>query len=178
MLHWVFAAFTALFLVCAPAEAQDNSLHLILSLEQVSDDTTVQSIELFANDIDPNSSASDDRYTLLVNGHTVRVSDRLLARLDHERRGYSYDHFTHGISDETAQAVCMMAGPAQGTILSVRYLTYADHQITSHAMRPILSRADNCLYTRTIRPRADHAHAEAIRAMAMLQTLLELHGHR
>jgi hypothetical protein len=163
-----------LVLAASPALA---GMQPILQLEKMVDDEATHVVTLYASDIDPNSSATDDSYRLTVNGQKVDIPDALSARLDRERRGYSYDAFTKGVSEETAKAMCMMAGPARGTVLSVLYLTYENDQIADAAMRPILTRPDNCLFTKRIRPVSDEARFEAAGAMATLQTILDLHAN-
>ena len=165
---------SGLALVASPALAE---MHPILQLEKMVDDQSTHTLTLYASDIDPNSSATDDSYRLTVNGRKLDVPHDVLARLDRERRGYSYDAFTDGVHEETARAVCMMAGPARGSVLSVLYLTYENDQIAASEMRPVLTRADNCLFTKRVRPVSDDARFEAAGAMATLQTILDLHGN-
>jgi hypothetical protein len=170
----LLTAIAASFVLATSAQAAD--MQPILQLDKLVDGEPAQTVTLYATDIDPNSSSVDDSYRLTVNGQEVDLPRDLLARLDHERRGYSYDNFTDGIAQDDAKAVCMMAGPALGSVLSVLYLTYEDHKITASEMRPVLSRADNCLFVTRIRPVSDEARFEAAGAMATLQTLLDLHG--
>lgn len=170
----ILTAIAASLAIAGAAQAAD--MQPILQLDKLVDGEAAQTVTLYASDIDPNSRSADDSYRLTVNGQVVDVPAGLLARLDHERRGYSYDNFTNGIVQDDAKAVCMMAGPARGSVLSVLYLTYEDHQIAASEMRPVLSRADNCLFITRIRPVSDEARFEAAGAMATLQTILDLHG--
>ena len=160
--------------LAAPGFADE--MRPILRLDKLVDGKAAQTVTLYASDIDPNSASVDDRYRLTVNGRDVDLPRDLLARLDRQRRGYSYDTFTGGIHQDEAKALCRMAGPALGSVLSVRYLTYRDHAITGSRMRPVLSRAENCLFSLRLRPVSDEARFEAAGAMATLQTLLDLHG--
>lgn len=167
-------SLAAAFLLATPALADE--MQPVLRLDTLLDEKAERSIVLYANDIDPNSSSVDDRYRLTVDGVEIAAPPALLARLDRERRGYSYDTFTNGIRSEEAQILCMMAGPASGHVLSVLYLTYDDTSIVSSEMRPVLSRPENCLFTTNLRPVSEEARAEAAAAMAALRTISEILG--
>lgn len=161
-------------LATTPAIAQEPK-ELILKLEQLSNDKVISRIELYANDIDPNSSSVDDRYLLLKDGKPIAAPESLLGKLDFARRGYSYDHFTGGITEKQAQAVCRRGGPARGHILYVRYLTYREHAIESSEMRPVLSSGD-CLFRHVIHPVKPEARTEALLAKETLLTIVEMAG--
>lgn len=167
-------SLAAACVVATPALADE--MRPVLRLDTLLDEKVERSIVLYANDIDPNSSSVEDRYRLTVDGAEVAVPPALLARLDRERRGYSYDTFTQGIRSEEAQIRCMMAGPASGHVLWVLYLTYDDTRIVSSEMRPVLSRPENCLFTTTLRPVSEEARAEAVAAMAALRTISDILG--
>jgi hypothetical protein len=170
----LLAILAATFALTPPALADE--MQPILRLDTLLDEKVERSIVLYANDIDPNSSSVDDRYRLTVDGAEIAAPPALLARLDRERRGYSYDTFTNGIRSEEAQIRCMMAGPASGHVLSVLYLTYDDTRIVSSEMRPVLSRPENCLFITNLRPISEDARTEAAAAMATLRTISEILG--
>lgn len=148
-----------------------DNMHLVLELKTLSDGKVVDRISLFANEIDPNISSIDDKFRLEHNGKMIKAPKGLLARLNHLRRGYSYDNFTKGIQQTSRKALCRMAGPAIGDILYVRYLTYQDHKIVKSEMRPVLSEEGNCLFADIIRPKTDSAEKAASKALASLQVL-------
>lgn len=167
----------AAFLFCIPGIATSGpaGLTAILQLDYVQDDITTQTVTLYASDVDPNLRSVDDRYWLSVDGKRVDVPEQVVLRLDHDRRGYSYDSFTNGILKSRSPVLCGMAGPARGWVLSTAYLTYTDHKITDVTMRPVLTRPDNCRFTMYIRPAREEARFEALAAMVTLITLAELH---
>ena len=153
--------------------ANADGLQLMLELRELRDGKVVDRLSLYANEINPNVRSVNDRYRLEHNGRVVDVPETLLQRLNYQRRGYSYDSFTGGITRERRQAMCMMAGPAVGQILYVRYLTFRNHKISKSEMRPVLSDAGNCLFTEVIAPKNNSAEKEATRALASLQVARE-----
>lgn len=150
-----------------------GDMQLVLELQKMQDDKVVDRISLYVNQIDPNISSVNDRFRLEHNGKTVKAPLSLLERLNHQRRGYSYDNFTKGIRQETRNAMCMMGGPAIGDILFVRYLTYRDHQIVKSEMRPVLSDAGNCLFAENIAPKDQQSEKDALKALVSLQVMRE-----
>lgn len=168
----ILFTFLALLALSAPALAGD--MQPVLRLDLMVDARPEHTVILLASEADPNVAAADDRYGLTVDGRAVTVPQTLLARLSHARRGYSYDHFTGGLDKDEARATCMMAGPGRGAVLSVLYLAYDGSRIADAQMRPVLSRADNCLFTLRLRPVDDEARAEAAAALAALRTILEI----
>lgn len=174
MIRLIRLTAAALALTTLTATAQSEPAEPVLRLEQLVDGRPARTVTLYASDIDPNSRSVTDRYRLTVDGRAVALPHDLAARLDHARRAYSYDAVTNGISTTTALAVCKMAGPSKGWMLSTRYLTYDDHKITGSDMRPVLSRAENCLFDIITRPNSDDARFEASGALATLLTLAEL----
>lgn len=149
----------------------------LLRLERLVDGQVAQSVVLFGTATDPNVSSIDDRFRLEVNGREVAAPQGFLARLAQERRAYSYDHFTQGITESQRKALCMMGGPAVGDRLSTLYLTYGkDLRDTSFALRPVLSEPGNCLFAEEIAPKEAQAMLAATKALASLQTLLEMQG--
>lgn len=167
----------ALMLVAAGYAQAGDDLPQLLRLDRLVDGRVAQSVVLYGSATDPNVSSVDDRFSLEVNGREVAVPQALLARLAHERRGYSYDHFTKGIAESQRQALCMMAGPAQGDRLSTLYLTYGeDQRVSDLQLRPVLSMARNCLFAEDITPKDAQAAQAAAQALASLQVILEMQG--
>ncbi|SLN47283.1 hypothetical protein ROA7450_02344 [Roseovarius albus] len=164
------ALTTALLLgLASPAVAKD--MHLVLELETHVDDEVTEVVSLYASGIDPNKRSADDAYRLEINGAEVNVPQELLAQINNQRRGYSYDTLSGGIETTEPQAICMLGGPAVGEVLKSLYLTYEDHQITGSEIRPVLSEATNCLFTLDINPSEQNAYMAAVKALAQLQTL-------
>lgn len=153
-----------------------GDLPVLLQLDRLVDGAVAHSVVLYGTARDPNVSDIEDRFRLEVNGHAVAVPRHLLARLAHDRRGYSYDHFTQGISETRRQALCKMAGPARGDRLSTLYLTYENDRVTGSALRPVLSEAGNCLFAEHLTPNAPEAALAAAKALASLQVILEMQG--
>lgn len=164
----------ALIAISTPARAGD--LHVVLELRQMRDGEVTSRLTLHANQVDPNISAVSDKVLLTLNGKTIHAPKMLLTRLNQQRRGYSYDSFTRGIEARKRQAMCMMAGPALGDVLHVRYLTYKDHQVVKSEMRPVYAEAENCLFGQIIHPRDTEATIAAAKALASLQTLRAMAG--
>ena len=156
--------------------AQAEDLTLILDLATVTDGEPQQRVALYASDIDPNTSSVEDRYRLTVDGLTRPLPDALARQLDRDRRVFSYDSLSGGISATTSQARCLLGGPAVGDVLRVRYLTWKDHQIETARMAPVAAHATNCLFTHDVHPRDPAAHLEAIRILGILQAIAALHG--
>lgn len=165
---------TTLFLMleAMPAAAET---HILLRLTQMSDDTPVTQIILSGNSIDPNTRSVEDRFEVTVNGRRAAIPDTVAVALASARRAYSYDTFTRGITERSPLATCMMAGPARGWILETLYLTYDDAgRITASQLRPVLSEAGNCLFSRHIQPDDRDAHVAAAKAMAALRMISDL----
>lgn len=170
------ALTTALLLgIASPAVAEE--LHLVLELETHVDDQVTETVSLYASGIDPNKRSADDAYRLEINGTEVDAPQELLAQINHQRRGYSYDSLSGGIESKDRMAVCAMAGPAQGEILQSLYLTYENSKITSSEMRAVQSEATNCLFIPIIEPKDPNAKAAAVKALAQLQTLRVLQSN-
>ncbi len=147
---------------------------LILSLQNMSGESVVSKIELFANDIDPNSSSVDDKFRLEINGKVVDVPERLLSNLDYSRREYSYDNFTDGIKSFRSGGLCRMGGEPTGSILQVRYLTYENHRIVKNEMKSVYSENGNCLFEKGFAPNKAEAEKSAAKAMTTLKTIMAL----
>ena len=151
-----------------------NDMKLLLDAVYLSDDRVTDHVSLWGNDIDPNSSSVDDRYVLQINGETVQVPASLLASLDHQRRDFSYDSQSGGIRAFNNKVQCMMAGPATGVMLHSRYLTYENHQIVADEMRPVFSKAQNCIFNTHYQPERIQAHGSAVEVLASLHTIKAL----
>ncbi len=176
MKRFLGAAVAGVMLAAGGADAGDD-MPVLLRLERLVAGEVAQSVVLFGTAIDPNVSSIDDRFRLEVNGQPVAAPQALLARLALERRAYSYDYFTNGISESTRPALCMMAGPALGDRLSTLYLTYGkDIRDTYSHLRPVLSEAGNCLFAEDIAPKDASAAQAAGKALASLQVILEMQG--
>jgi hypothetical protein len=73
------------------------------------------------------------------------------------------------------QAMCMMAGPALGSILEVRYLTYdKSFRIGADEMKPVMGIAENCLFTDLPAPTNADARESARAAAEVLATIREM----
>lgn len=169
----LFAAPLILALLM-PLAARAQEVTPILTLQQLTDGAVTQEVTVLGNSIDPNKRSTEDRFALRINGKPARAPQAFLAELATARRAFSYDHFTQGIDRTDRLARCMMAGPATGWVLSTRYLTYRDHQITADAMSPILSEPGNCLFTTQIAPKSGAAHVAAAKTLGAMQALLAL----
>ncbi|MGD9355207.1 MAG: hypothetical protein PVH71_00875 [Chromatiales bacterium] len=150
-----------------------GDMQLVLELQKIEDDEVVDRLSLYSSQVDPNVRSVTDRFRLEHNGNPVKAPLSLLERLNHERRSYSYDNFTKGIRHETRKELCMMAGPAIGDLLYVRYLTYRDHLIVKSEMRPVLSEAGNCLFAEVIAPEDQRSGIAAMKALASFQVMRE-----
>ncbi|MEZ5714454.1 MAG: hypothetical protein R3D85_04360 [Paracoccaceae bacterium] len=157
-----------------PARADDMTPLLVL--QRLVDGKVTGEVVLSGNAIDPNTVSVSDRYRITVDGRAVRLPDEALATLAHARRAFAYDSQSGGIETPNRQALCAMAGPAIGDLLSVRYLDYKDHRIVGDQMRPVLGRAGNCLFTTLPHPKTRPAETEAARLMGALQMLLAQKG--
>jgi hypothetical protein len=160
-----------LFLICTASGVHAAEMQVVLELRQMRDGEIANRLTLYSNQVDPNTSSIDDRYRLEHNGKPVKAPEVLLARLNHQRRNYSYDSFTRGVSHKTRKSVCMMAGPALGDILYTRYLTYQNYKIVNTELRPVYSDAGNCLFAEVFSPNDFMAEKEALRALTALQTI-------
>lgn len=147
---------------------------LILSLQNMVGENVVSKIELFANDIDPNSWSVEDKYRLEINGKVLDVPERLLSSLVYSRRDYSYDHFTDGIKSFRSGGLCMMGGEPAGSILQVRYLTYENHRIVKNEMKSVYSENGNCLFEKGFAPNRAEAEKSAAKTMTTLKTIMVL----
>ncbi|PIE13850.1 MAG: hypothetical protein CSA70_03800 [Rhodobacterales bacterium] len=173
-LRFIALVLTLAFALALTPMVRAGDMQLVLKLEQVVDGKAVRNLSLYATRIDPNTRASGDRLHLEIDGKRVQVPDALLQRLNHARREYSYDTFTNGIHNTERRSMCMMAGPAVGDVLSVRYLTWKNHKITHSEMKPVLSLPGNCLFAEQIRPESDASMIAATHALATLQTLRDM----
>lgn len=148
---------------------------LVLSLQNMVGENVVSRVELFANDIDPNSSSVDDKYRLEINGKAVDVPEGLLSSLDYSRREYSYDFFTDGIKSFRSGGSCHLGGEPAGSILQVRYLTYDEsHKIVKDEMKSVYSENGNCRFEKGFAPNKAKAEKSAAKAMTTLKTIMAL----
>ncbi|ACB50799.1 unknown [Crocosphaera subtropica ATCC 51142] len=145
---------------------------LLLNLQYKSDATITREIQFYGNDIDPNSTSIDDNFSLKIDGKLIEAPDELYRRLDRLRRSFSYDSLSGGIQDPSQSIVsCNLGGPAEGMILSVRYLTYQDFKIVDHEMRPVFGLAENCLFKELYQPVNSNAKEDARGVIEILNTL-------
>ncbi len=165
-------ALLATLLLATPALSDD--MRLILELVSTSDDTVTGRVALYSNNIDPNRWSVDDAYRLEVDGRVQKINDDFLARLAANRRAYSYDALSGGITEFIPNYSCMMAGPALGDTLRTRYLTYDNDMIVGDEMRDVATEPENCLFLRQLHPADGNAHLAAAQAIAALQTLKAL----
>jgi hypothetical protein len=71
--------------------------------------------------------------------------------------------------------MCMMAGPAIGSVLEARYLTYDESfRIVADDMKPVLGIAENCLFADLTAPVKADARENARAAAEVLATIREL----
>ncbi|WP_084111537.1 hypothetical protein [Gloeomargarita lithophora] len=144
----------------------------LLKLKLQSDNQVVRDIRFYGTDIDPNTSAVDEQFTLTIDGQNVPINPELARRLEGLRRSFSYDSLSGGIQvGQPGSPMCLMAGPARGMILETRYLTYENYKITNSGMKPVLTVAQNCLFTSKISPQNATAREEARAALEILFTL-------
>jgi hypothetical protein len=149
--------------------------NLVLSLKAKRDANTVSTVEFYTCDKDPNVKRAQCEQYVMVDKQRVQVPDSLLQRLDNLRRPFSYDSLSGGIRRETRQAMCMMAGPALGSILEARYLTYDESfRIVADEMKPVLGIAENCLFKDLPAPANADARESARAAAEVLATIREL----
>lgn len=145
---------------------------LLLNLQYKSDTTTTREIQFYGNDLDPNSTSIDDKFSLKIDGKSVDAPDELYRRLDRLRRNFSYDSLSGGIQDPPQRMVsCNLGGPAEGMILWARYLTYENFQIVDHEMRPVFGMAENCLFKDLYQPVNSNAREDARGVIEILNTL-------
>lgn len=152
------------------AQAQSE---ILLRLSYLVDGEAQSSITVYGNAIDPNVISADDRYRVEIDGRRVALNDGFVRRTAAARRGFSYDHFTGGITVETAGPICSMGGPAEGWILETRYLDYEDFRIVGDQLRAVYSEG-NCLFRPLVRPVEEQALTAAAGVFSRLQTALEL----
>ena len=160
-----------LSILAAPALAQDHVD--LLRLTYLSDGVVTEEVRVTGTAIDPNRRSVEDRFALVV-GDTTLPDASLAADLAAARRMFSYDALSGGITSSERLALCQMAGPATGWVLEVRYLTYADNQITGDAMRPVYAKPGNCLFRPIVRPKDPQAALEAAEMLGQLRAILAL----
>ena len=147
---------------------------LLLNLKYKSDTTTTKEIQFYGNDIDPNSSSVNDRFSLTIDRQSVQLSEQLYRRLNSLRRSFSYDSLSGSIQQPKENApVCRLGGPAKGMILKARYLTYntPKSKIVGHEMRPVFGLAQNCLFRNLYKPINSNAKEDARAVVEILNTL-------
>jgi hypothetical protein len=171
MKHLVIVALLAFSTSACTAQKEDT---LILSLQNMVGEKIISRIELFANDIDPNSRSVDDVFRLEINGKAVDVPKRLLSKLDYSRRLYSYNHYTNGIKSFVSGGRCKVGGKPVGSILQVRYLTYKGYKIVKDEMKSVYSENGNCLFKKGFAPNKAKAEKSAAKAMVELRTIMVL----
>jgi hypothetical protein len=148
---------------------------IVLSLKAKRGADTVSTVDFYTCDKDPNVKRAQCEQYVMVDKRRVNVPDSLLQRLDNLRRPFSYDSLSGGVRRETRQAMCMMGGPAMGSILEVRYLTYdQSFRIVADDMKPVLGIAENCLFTDLTAPINADARENARAAAEALATIREM----
>ena len=171
MMKLAAPVFLALLWISSANAASEQT---VLQLSKLVDGTVVSQIRIISNQIDPNTTSIDDTIRVLRNGAVVKGYAEQAATIARARRAYSYDHFTKGVIDKPGFAVCRLGGPEVGWIMETRYLTYgSNHAITGSKMRPVLSRAENCLFARQVHPVKRSAHVAAAIAFGQLRAILE-----
>ena len=159
------------FFILTIGVANAGGEKLVMELHKIKDGKVIDRVSIYASEIDPNIRSVKDSFYLKHNDGLVAAPESLLKRLNYQRREFSYDYFTKGVSQQKVTARCMMAGPATGDILHVRYLTYKNHKIAKSEMRPVLSEGDNCLFTDLIRPNSETSEKSAAKVMAAMQVI-------
>ncbi|MEN9217617.1 MAG: hypothetical protein Q6J33_01265 [Gloeomargarita sp. DG_2_bins_126] len=162
-------------LTCIPHVAMAQTPVELLKLKVQADDQVVRDIRFYGTDIDPNTSAVDEQFSLTVDGQNVPITETLARRLESLRRSFSYDGLSGGIQvGEPGGPVCLLAGPARGMVLETRYLTHENGRITNSEMKPVLAVPENCLFTTKISPQRPEAREDARAALEILFTLSEM----
>jgi len=147
--------------------------HLLLKLSKIVDGEVVSHASVVGSQVDPNVRSIDDFFQLYINSEEDTDLVNIAEKIATDRRQYSYDYFTKGITDNTAHVSCMLGGVSIGWILETRYLTYDNNSILQNSeLKPILSEAENCLFLRIIRPSDPEAYAAASKTLGQLQLLL------
>ncbi len=115
-----------------------------------------------------------DRFSISVNDKFVEVPESVFKRLHNLRKSFSYDKLSGGISKEPdPEYRCMMAGPAEGLVLEVLYLTTASKtfEIVKSEMKPVFGLAFNCLFTEFYRPLQSSVQEDARAVLEILNTI-------
>ena len=147
---------------------------VLLSLQYRSDANTTKEIQVYGNEIDPNSISIDNRFSLTIDGQPVQVPEQFYRRLNRLRRTFSFDSLSGGIQPPEESGVsCMLGGPAEGLLLEARYLTYQtpESRIVSHEMQPVFGLAQNCLFTELYQPANSTSQEDARAVIEILNTL-------
>ena len=146
---------------------------LLLNLKHTSDNTITREIQFYGNNIDPNSRAIGDRFSLKIDGKLVQLPTEVYERLNKLRRSFSYDSLSGGIEQFRPIASCRLGGAAKGLILEARYLTYETpaFKITSDEMRPVFSLPENCLFKDFYKPINLKSQQDARGVTEILNTL-------
>lgn len=146
---------------------------LLLNLKYKSDNTVTKEIRVYGNDIDPNSSSTDEQFSLSIDGQTIKIPSSIYARLEWLRRSFSYDSLSGGIQRKTVSPKCLLGGPARGIVLEARYLTYQtpSYKIVSSQMRSVFSLPSNCLFAESYSPKNSSAREDARGVVEILNTL-------
>ena len=157
-----------------PAKAEQI---LLLNLQYISDTTTTREIQFYGDEINPNSTSIDDRFSLLIDGQSVHLPEPLYRRLNSLRRSFSYDSLSGGIQQPPeGESLCLLGGPPVGLTLEARYLTYQtpEYRIVAHEMQPVFGMAQNCLFADLYRPVNLNAQEDARAVIEILNTLILL----
>ena len=147
---------------------------LLLDLKYTTDATTTREIQFYGNEINPSINSVDDRFSLTVDGQSIRLPEQLYRRLNQLRRSFSHDSPSGGIEQPSyAGPLCMMGGPPVGLTLEARYLTYQtpEYSIVNHEMQPVFSMGENCLFVDLYKPVNSDAQADARAVIEILNTL-------
>lgn len=168
------------FCFFVPASAYSDT-KMVLKLERKVDDEFTTLVEFFST-TDPNYVGNYKDSYIKVDGVLVDVPKSILGDLHYSRRAFSYDSQSGGIIYDNGKlgGVCLMGGASKGLIMSALYLTYKKGagRITKTEIKPVYSEPRNCLFVESYSPLYNYSKKDAVRIMAILETLYKIYSKK
>ena len=178
MNFWMGVATGALcFFSCASAAIAEEIL--LLRLRHTTDGTLSRDIQLLEKKVpagDREARRPGRQFVFRVNDDVVTVPQRVLARVEFLRQGFSNYDRSGGIQYVEDDRESCEPGPAAGMTLEVRYLAYGDRYRQTPTMQPVLSVGYSCPFRGRYVPVDRDAQAQARAAMEMLEAIDSLYG--
>lgn len=160
------------------ARNQQLQFHPVLKLEKTSNEQILYKVEFLSTQLVTNTRSVDDTHLLMINGARVDVPRTVMDQINNLRHEVGSDLRTGGIETPQRGFMCMMDGPAIGSILYSNYVKYSGsaYTVTPLGMKPVASTNGNCLFATHYRANKEAARTNAAKIIAIMETLKNIYA--